>query len=399
MGSADYLQYQPAQLQKEGDLWRIVWYNYNPATECLERVRKTFALNRIRNAQERRRVAGRRIKMINQALADGWNYFVNVEGQKLPEILQPVTAMQPAAQPVVTVLDALDAALTIRKVGMKPRTASSYGSFVTRLGEWLTENKLASIAVTDFTPQIFQQYIISKSEAGHGNRNINDHTNFFKTTFEVIRKKLKLIQVNPVEEFDYLPEQESKKFAPITAEELQIIVPALLAYNVRYYLYCKFIPDEYIRPWHIARLKARDINYGTNEIYTGGDTAKNNRNSAKQLMADLKKMLIDMNYHKIPGNHYLFSKNFEPGPVLDARLSITAAEIWKEIVIDGLGIQKQMYALKHTSAQYFVNNNAHVDVYYLRQQLEHSSARETEIYLQKNVKKRVKDGDINTLKF
>jgi len=93
------------------------------------------------------------------------------------------------------------------------------------------------------------------------------------------------------------------------------------------------------------------------------------------------------------------SQKFWLSTKLYPTLSIRAAELWKKLVIDGLKIQKQMYALKHTSAQYFVNNNAQIDIYFLRQQMEHSTANETEIYLQQNVKKRVKDKDINLLKF
>lgn len=388
MGKELLPQYQPAKLAIEGTTWRVQWYNWHPTKNILVRVRKTFALNRIKDHKERARVAQEYINLINEALAKGWNFFTDAAAM-------PATD----AKPVVTITDALAQALKIRLVGMKPRTADSYRNYNNKLLQWVADNHHQALAADQFTAGMFQQYIISKSEAGHGNRNINDHINYFKTTFEVMRKKIKCIAVNPIEAFDYLPEPDSKKFQPITADEIERIVPALIAHNPGLYLYCKFIADEYIRPYHITRLQARDINYSSNEITLGGDTVKTGRNTSKQLMQGLKTLLLAMDYHKLPGNYYLFTKNFVPGKVLYATLSTRASEAWKKVVIDGLGIHKHMYALKHTSAQYFVNNNAQIDVYYLRQQLEHSSAMQTEIYLQKNVKKKVKDSDVKTLKF
>lgn len=197
-----------------------------------------------------------------------------------------------------------------------------------------------------------------------------------------------------------LPVGESSLFAPLTSEEIERIVPALVAYNPRFYLYCKFIPYEFIRPAHVARLRGGDINYSTCEITMRAETTKSKRNIVKQLLSPMRDLLLQLQCDQVPGNHYLFAnKQFEPGPRLYPTLSVRAAEAWKEIVIDGLGIDKKMYALKHTSAQYFVNNNANLDVYFLRQQMEHTSAAMTETYLQKNVRKRVKDKDINTLDF
>lgn len=388
MGKEMLPQYQPAIITIESDVWRIQWYNLHPTKNILVRVRKTFALNRIKDLTERNRVALEYVKIMNEGLSKGWNVFNDAAAI-------PVTE----AKPATTITDALAQALKIRLVGMKPRTADSYRNYNNKLQQWIEDNHYQALPADQFSADMFQQYIISKSEVGHGNRNINDHINYFKTTFEVMRKKIKCIAINPIEGFDYLPQPESKKFQPITADEIERIVPALIAHNAGLYLYCKFIADEYIRPYHITRLKARDINYSSNEITLGGDTVKTGRNASKQLMAGLKKMLIEMGYHKLPGNYYLFTKNFVPGKTLYSTLSTRASEAWKKVVIDGLGIDKHMYALKHTSAQYFVNNNAQIDVYYLRQQLEHSSAMETEIYLQKNVKKKVKDSDVKTLKF
>jgi hypothetical protein len=61
--------YKPARLSapKKGD-WMIVWYNYNPDSQKLERVRKTFNLNRIPDLQQRRTLGNTLVVGINKAL-------------------------------------------------------------------------------------------------------------------------------------------------------------------------------------------------------------------------------------------------------------------------------------------------------------------------------------------
>jgi len=394
-------QYQNATLSVEHTgKWRICWYNYNPATGELERIRKTCKLNLIKDLAERKRVADNYIFGINAALKNGFNWFLSPEENAKRTGITDLPAIQAAMRPAATVVAAVEQALKIRLIGITGRSVSSYSSIVRRFTEFLTENGQAGISVQGFTTVHYYEYLFHKGKLGHGNKNTNETNIFLRSIFEIIRTKLKMRPDNPLDGIDKLPEAESQKFQPLTAEELKIVVPALIEYNPRFYLFCKFIPDEYIRPHHIARLKSGFINYSTDEISLSGDSTKSKRVTAKQLMGDLKKLLLEMGCNKVPANHYLFSNlQFEPGPKLYPSLSNRASEIWKEVIIDKLGINKQMYGLKYTSAQYFVNNNANIDVYYLRQQMEHSSARQTEIYLQKNVKKRINEKDVKTLKF
>lgn len=391
-------QYQSATLSEQvSGVWRICWYNYHPDKKRLERIRQTFNINRIRDITERRRVGLLYVQLINEALRKGYNYWVDTMGLKLDPV--QIKAAMPTVPEPVSIVQALDRALKTRVLGTKPRTASSYRSNIKTLTDWLTANELHTMPVTDFTADHFQDFLFYKSSLGHGNANLNEHLSFNKTTFNVIRKNLKLIKENPLTDLDYLTEQESRLFQPLTPDEIARIVPVLIAYSPRFYLFTKFIPDEYIRPHHIARLQSCDIHYHTDLINVGGDTTKNNRTAEKQLLKSIKRMLLDMEYNKLPGHYYLFGKNFEPSPTLYPSLSIRAAEIWKELVIDGLGIHKKMYAMKHTAMQYFVNNNENVDIYYLRQQAEHNSAAITEIYLQKNIMRRINEKSIKTIQY
>lgn len=393
-------QYQSATLSVEHTgQWRFSFYCYHPQTKQLERIRKTFKINRIKDQVERKRVAELYITTINTALRNGYNYWIDTVGLKIAvaDPLQPVVTIEPPK--TSSLIDALNKALKIRVLGKKKRTAASYSSFVGILTEWLTENNLAAMSVTEFTADHFQQFLFHKSSLGHKNENLNEHLSFNKTTFDVIRKNLKLIKENPIKDMQYLPESESRLFQPLTPQEIQRIVPVLLEHDPKFYLYTKFIPDEYIRPYHIARLKISDIDFQRNTITVGGTTSKNKKNAQKQLLPGIKELLIKMEYHKLPGHYYLFGRKFEASATLYPSLSTRACELWKKLIIDGLGINKKMYALKHTAMQYFVNENDNVDVYYLRQQAEHHSAAMTEVYLQKNVNRKIDPKKTKTIEY
>lgn len=373
---------------EKGNTWLICWYNRHPDTHELERIRKTFDLNRVKNLKERRRLANRYISVINEALRNGYNYFIHTKG-----IGSTGTT---ASEMSITV--ALGYALKQRTVGKAHRTVHSYRSFTTCLCDWLKETKRDTMPVGDFTIFHMQEYLLHKHQQGHKNRNINDHLNYFKTTFDQLRR-WKICRENPLTEMDFLPERGSSLFQPLTAEELQIVGTTLLQQDAHFYLYTKLIAYEFIRPYHVARLQRKQIDFERNILHLDAETTKNKLYTQKQLFSAIKGLLISLGMDKLPGDWYLFSKGFRPGPVLHENLSIRAAEKWRQIVIEGLGIDKKMYALKHTAAQYFVNENEHADISWLQQHMEHSSIAQTEIYLQGKVVKRTNEKKTKTIKY
>ena len=392
---ASPVQFKPATLHIPNEVnatWFVFWYNVNPATGKLERVKKTCNLNRIHDVKERERKGNEIAATISDALRKGWNYFT------VPAVVEKQETKAAEIAEKKTITSAIAQALRIRQLGMKKRTSDSYKSFVTVFTEWLAKNNYAGLPANEFTEDIFREFLFDRSEQGFGNRNLNDYISFYKTTFDVIQKKLKLITANPISEVEFLQEHGSSLFQPLTQTEIKQIVPVLLERNPRFYLFTKFIPHEFIRPYHIARLKAGDIDYERSIIRLSAETTKNNKSVEKQLLPAMRDLLLKMEYHKLPGNYYLFGKDFQPSATLYARCSITAAEYWKAVVIDGMGIDKKMYALKHTSTQYLVQENNNFDLKFLQVHMEHHSLTQTEIYLQGKVVKKL-DKSAKTLDY
>ncbi len=98
----------------------------------------TFNLNRIKDKAERREAANDLIYHLNHLLRIGYNDFLTPEENAIILGLDPVqiNAATIPAEPVVTVVAALERALKIRQLGKAQRTAGTYRSFVTRLVEW-----------------------------------------------------------------------------------------------------------------------------------------------------------------------------------------------------------------------------------------------------------------------
>jgi len=378
-------EYQPAELYAPAKgTWRISWYNNHPATDKLERIQKTFDINRIKDLSERKRVAKNYVSVINEALKNGYNYFVHTEG--IAAAAQEEITVQATIATIETMIREM---LPVRLLNCnKKRSVQTYSSYTTVFCDWLQVANYSNMPACDFRHSHWVEFMQYKQSQGHGNKNINDYISYFKTTF-ADAVPMGYIKANPIERIKYLEVGESTLFAEITPDELKRISAELLARHPKYYIYTRFTADGFVRPKHIAFIKASDIDYSRNIIKTYGDSAKNSRINEKELLPGLKQLLIDQGYHTLPGDWYLFGKGFEPSAKPYPSLSTRSAEIWKSLVIDGLGIDKKMYALKHTSGTFYINENEHADIFWLQKQMEHATLAQTEEYIRKRKIKKI----------
>lgn len=373
--------------KRDGATWFVVWYNYNPTTMQLQRVRKTFNLNRIQDIDVRRSYGNMYVEMINSALKNGGNIFA-------PDAPVPLhIALQPGRKQFQTITAALHYALDRQMKRVKPRSANSYKSVVTLFMKWLKKNRLDTLAPDELSPRIIHAYIDERIGKKINPKTINTHNSYLHLMYEFLRK-MGEVDINPFKSIDALPETDTEIFEVLTAEELQKISTHLNAVHPDFALYTKFIYYAAIRPYHIGQYQAQQIDYANRLIYTKGTTSKNRKNQIKQLLQPLHDALVRMGRHKLAGDYYIFGKDFKPAKFKYDSLSTRASELWKKLVIDGLGINKKMYALKHTAAQMYLSNSANPDVAWLQQQMEHSSLEETDIYVRKRKVKKVDDSTI-----
>lgn len=382
-------QYESAKVYKpKSGTWLFEWYNLHPKTNKLQRVRKTFNINRIKSTAERKRVAVNIVRHLNKALANGWNYFVHELGIT-GEAENPYNP---------TTVDAIAIALKERKIGRKKRTQESYDSFYNIFSAWLIDNGYKDLPIKVFTHNIFSKFLQERSESGYSNRNVNDYINFYKTTFDIIVDK-EIINKNPIGKIRFLPKVESTKFKTITKEELKKIAITLKAHNINYYLATKFLADMYIRPGHWCDIKNTFIDFENETINLPGYMTKNGKNATKQLFPEVVQLLKKLKIDKLRGEWYVFGKHFEPSKKKHARLSKDASGLWNKIVIKTLGINKHLYGLKHTSATYIVNENENIDTGWLKQQMEHHSIEQTETYINERKTKQLDASKVKRIQY
>ncbi len=381
------IQYQLAELYKpQRGTWRIQWYNLHPETGVLQRIQKTFGINRITCMKERKRVATEYILQLNAALKNGYNYFRDTEG------------VAGAAVDYVSLGKMIEQITAQRCIGKKKRTAESFNNYSNVFCNWLRTVDRYSLPPAVFTAAMYNEFIVFKHKQGSGNRNINDYTNYLKTVFK-IAVKLSYINRNPIDGIDYLPVHESTRFTAFTTEELRKVSTHLMCTNIRFYIYTKFIALEFIRPYHLQYIRACDIDYEKDLIRLTPQSSKNNKVTFKQLLPDLKKFLLQYKFHELSGEYYIFGRKFEPSPTPWHRLSKDASQYWKKEIMEKVNIKKHMYSLKHTGSTYYVTENEFIDAAWLQHQMEHSSLEVTELYIQRRKTKKIDTERVKTVKY
>lgn len=370
-------QYEIARLAKpKSGIWFIEWYNLNKQGE-LQRIRKTFNINRITDLREREGVAAQIITVINNALEAGYNH-----------LHQEQTVLKEK----YTLNIAIKQALNMHLAGLKPESHRTYKSVAGLFCKWATANGLDKIPVENFAPANFQAYLDSR--AGKSAKNINQHIVLIRQLFDKIKDVLELIERNPTDKFKLHKEQESTLYQALTKEELLKINDYLRARKeLQFYCFIQFVFYAYIRPGHLPALKRSQIDFEANEIHIIASETKSGRNAVKQLLQPLKETLLALGVDKLAGHCYIFGRDFAPSAKPYPRLKRTAGERWKKMVED-IGIDKKLYALKHTSGQMYLNDNEHIDADWLSAQMEHKTLAETATYIKARKVKKIDESKV-----
>jgi site-specific recombinase XerC len=134
----------------------------------------------------------------------------------------------------------------------------------------------------------------------------------------------------------------------------------------------------------MSLLKIQDINLHAHTIYIHGDIAKNRNDAVITLPSHVIELMIDLNIFSSPGNYYLFSESFAPGPF--SKSEKTFRDFWIRYVRNDLKLDARykFYSLKDTGITNMLKANT--DILSVRDQARHSSILITDIYTPKNVK-------------
>jgi integrase len=174
---------------------------------------------------------------------------------------------------------------------------------------------------------------------------------------------------NPAHKIKNLPVAETNKYEPYTEEEKKLIAETLFLYHYRFYVIFLIVYHTGIREKEVLALKIKDVDLANQLITIIPDLEAENSKTKKIRRVPINDHLLaylrELELNKFPSSFYVFGSPYEsgignrgkgvnhldyfkPSPVQVKRDTIT--KYWNKVVIKGLGINKYMYAAKHTGA-------------------------------------------------
>jgi integrase len=366
-----YPLYKPARLYDPTGVseWYIEYYYLIPGSNSYHRFKERFDINRIKNITEKRQYGKAIVDFLNKKLAEGFNPFE--------------TKKKTFSSPIF-IADQIEEIFVEMCANVSKNTKDTYLCMKNRFMNFINENSLEKISVLQVSADIvssFQEYLTHKKLSPKTINSTISHMGMFWD----IAKKNKIAFSNPFRDIKQIRKKASSsnaddKFEPLTTKEVQTIMDHLKnSENKNFMYFISMIYLAWARPVEIRRLHVTQIDLKNDYIIFKKSETKNERAAYVQIVPSLKKLLLQMKLDQYPQDYFLFSKGFLPGikPITEKR----AQRMWISVVRETLGIDKAMYAFKHTgNIEYLQNNKGKVNLKWQQAQNRHSSAAMTERY-------------------
>lgn len=355
---------------EKGREWYFYFYILDPTTNKYKRFIERFDINRIRgkNDDETRKLrytfAKGIIKQLNELLDEGKYKSFIVE--KTPD-------KDLKAGMVLAVKLKLNKNLRHRSIQTYQNVADRFFEFIET--KKIENKSLSSIERKDIIE--YRDYLLGR---GISNLTANKYLTILHSLFQELVER-EYLKINPVANIKKLDEVDGEKNIPFTADELISIIEHLPAANKNLYTFFLFIYYCMMRSNEICQLQLSMIDFQNGLIHLPASVTKTKRTRVVKIMPEFIDYLKSEGYHLLKPSAFLFShsKTLAPGdkPAIRNRVS----EHWKKEVKEKLGINKDMYAAKHTAAKIFRLNGGSVES--LQSQMGHETIQTTEIYLRK----------------
>jgi integrase len=372
-------------------------------------------INREKDKKKRKIIAEGLAEARLQWLKWGWNPILDPE-YKLRKVAQRTTIEE------MGFCAAMDFALSKKKLATKSK--QDYSNMLKHIKAVAGETGFESIPISQFEPFHVLELMDKVTEKRElSNNSYNKYLDTMRSMFSVLRRR-QVIKYNPASDLEHFKVAESNKFISLTPEEKEAITKQIYTKHPRFFTYIQVLYHTGIRPKEILALKIGDIDLKKQLITIAPDIEEENSKTtnvrhvaiANQLLPFLKEMEL----HRYPKTHFVFGSPFGSGgnrgsmtiyttkrfektgdrhgnvaasgamrpdyfaPSPNHIKRDTATKLWHTLVMDpetGLGINKHLYALKHTGADDKIL--AGIDLDALRELYGHSSKLMTETYAKK----------------
>lgn len=288
-------EFIPPRIVK-GSRWFITWYETNPQTGALDRFRKTFSLNRIKNKAQRAERARAILQDVAQALAAGGFIYAGQD---------------PAGQPYTPLGDALALALEIKLQSDSRDTRNTYRSIGKIFRAWIDQEKLSGWPVIRFgrrEAMAFLDHIRLRRRVGE--TTYNNYLICLKALFNELKAR-DYIQQNP---WDKIPKlrKAQKRRRNFSQQERQAVAAWIAANDPGLFLGILFTYYCFIRPNELRQMQIGCIDLAGKVIRLPAEITKTNRDRTVTIPAALIPHLGEV-LQAHPASWHLFGRDLRPG--------------------------------------------------------------------------------------
>lgn len=319
----------------------FVYFRYNKAL-----FRYKYGINYIDNYKKREFEANRLRDALEEKLKEGWN-------PNIPDVVNNYNNL--------TFRDALDFAIDKKTPDIGVKTLCGYNSTIKFVKKALIATNLNNLLITE-TKRIHIKIILEKTKEQRkwSNKSFNKNLGYLKSILSEL-SQWDIIESNPAHGIKSIKVGEVIANIPASDEELVLIKDKLLTDFPSFYFYVASIFHTGIRPEELLHIQLKMIDLKKSQIILPPKITKTDIERIVPLNPYIKAYFEEMNLSKYPKDFFVFGSkrestnrglknnlDFIPGP---RRLNRDcASKLWRKLIKDDLGIDVNMYSMKHLGA-------------------------------------------------
>lgn len=273
----------------------------------------------------------------------------------------PVMGMEEIYNSNMTLAEAADFGLEKKKAHLAPRTYESYSTAIKYFKEASRKTRLDFYRVQDIK-RVHIKNILEKAKEirGWGAKSYNKNMGYIKSVFGELQE-WDIIENSPVYKIKKLKEEETLANIPPTDKQAEEIKTKILTDFPPFWYYVVTIFHTGIRPEELLCVKIGMVDLDRQQILMPPEITKTDIYRIVPINHFLLKIFTEMNIADYPKDNYLFGsrrnfKNLHLDSTMDFmpgenRLNrSTPGTLWRKLIKVQLGIDVNLYAMKHHGA-------------------------------------------------
>lgn len=328
--------------------------------------------NKEKDASKRQQIASALVKALHDKLKKGWNPLTNVQSPTM-----------------VMFADALDFALEKKKPYLAKKTHQDYACTVRFVKQALKPTGMNITPIAEVKRSDIKRILhYIKSKRNWSNKAFNKNLNCLKA---VISELLEwdILEYNIAHKIKPL-KQEVCQSNPVPNEaEMKQIKSHLKENYPEFFVFVATVFHTGIRPGELLKVTLSMLDLEAQTFTLPSVITKSNRYRIVPINNHLMELFNDMDLHNYPDDFYLFGSYRQSGrgnvgkhldfiPGFTKIKTDTTNRRWRKAIKQELGLEVNLYAMKHAGADAKIRSGIDLDV--LRELYGHSSTKMTERY-------------------